>query len=98
MVKLFHGCEKSENKSVALLTTPNTLYIVIDSMKERIDCVSYVITVTRSCYSKRKISPKNNRPNTPPTGRYLRILSFISANLTFNIMTTNKKRTAIAPT
>ena len=98
MVKLFHGCDKSENKSVALLTALNTLYIVIDSMKERIDCVSYVITGTRSCSNKRKISPKNNRPNTPPTGRYHKILSFISANLTFNIMTTNKNSTAIAPT
>jgi len=46
----------------------------------------------------KKISKRKIRPISPPIGRYLRIFSFISTNLIFSIITTNKKRTAIAPT
>jgi len=46
----------------------------------------------------KKISKRKISPISPPIGRYLRIFSFISTNLIFSIITTNKKRTAIAPT
>jgi hypothetical protein len=46
----------------------------------------------------KKISKRKIRPISPPIGRYLKMFSFISTNLIFSIITTNKKRTAIAPT
>jgi hypothetical protein len=45
-----------------------------------------------------RISKRNRIPISPPIGKYLNLFSFTSVTLIFNIITTKRKRTAIAPT
>ena len=47
---------------------------------------------------RRDISNINKPPMNPPAGKYLKISLEVSKILTSNIITTNKNRTAIAPT